>query len=145
MDEVIAGLARMIVQDGEGATKFVTVKVDGAGSDRDAKVIAMAVANSLLVKTAIFGADPNWGRIVSAVGYAGVKVDPREIAVRIQGLDVVEGGIQARSFTESSLHDALTNKEIAIDITVGAGQGRFMVWTTDLSHKYVEINAQYRT
>lgn len=145
MDEVIAGLARMIVQDGEGATKFVTVKVDGAGSDRDAKVIAMAVANSLLVKTAIFGADPNWGRIVSAVGYAGVKVDPREIAVRIQGLDVVEGGIQARSFTESSLHDALTSKEIAIDITVGAGQGRFMVWTTDLSHKYVEINAQYRT
>lgn len=145
MTDVISDLARMIVQDGEGATKFITIKVAGAGNDRDARVIAMAVANSLLVKTAIFGSDPNWGRIVSAVGYAGVNIDPHEISVRIQDLAVVEGGVQARSFTESSLHDALKDKEIVIDISVGAGQGRFMVWTTDLSYKYVEINAQYRT
>ena len=145
MTEVIGDLARMIVQDGEGATKFITIKVTGAGNDRDAKIVAMAVANSLLVKTAIFGADPNWGRIVSAVGYSGVNIEPRQISVRIQDLDVVEGGVQARSFTESSLHEALKNKEIEIDITVGNGQGRFMVWTTDLSYKYVEINAQYRT
>ncbi|MCU0576876.1 MAG: bifunctional glutamate N-acetyltransferase/amino-acid acetyltransferase ArgJ [Desulfobacterota bacterium] len=145
MTEVIGELAHMIVRDGEGATKFVTFKVAGASNDRDAKVIAMTVANSLLVKTALFGADPNWGRIMAAVGYAGVNIDPHEISVRIQGLDVVEGGLQARAFTEASLRNALLEKEITIDITVGAGQGRFTAWTTDLSCKYVEINAQYRT
>lgn len=143
--EVIGDLARMIVQDGEGATKFITIKVAGTSNDRDARSVAMAVANSLLVKTALFGADPNWGRIVAAIGYAGVALDPHDISVKIQDLYVVEGGVQARAFTEASLHDVLQNKDIVIDITVGPGQGRFMVWTTDLSYKYVEINAQYRT
>jgi glutamate N-acetyltransferase/amino-acid N-acetyltransferase len=97
------------------------------------------------VKTALFGADPNWGRIVAAIGYSGIPIDTREIMVKIQGLDVVEGGVQSRSFTESSLHEALKGSEITIDIVAGPGQGRFTVWTTDLSYKYVEINAQYRT
>lgn len=146
MAAVIDELAMMIVKDGEGATKLITVKVSGASNDRDARTIAMTVCNSLLVKTALFGADPNWGRIVAAVGYAGVNsIDPREISVRIQGLDVVECCVQARSFSESMLHDALQEKQITIDINVGAGQGRFTAWTTDLSYKYVEINAQYRT
>jgi len=145
MDEVIGELARMIVKDGEGATKFVTIKVAGTENDRDARTVAMAVANSPLVKTALFGADPNWGRIVAAVGYAGVDIDPREIAVKIQGLDVVDSGLQAKAFTEDSLHRALLENEITMEITVGPGQGCFTVWTTDLSYKYVEINAQYRT
>jgi len=145
VNSVIEELALMIVKDGEGATKFVTVKVSGTSNDRDARIVAMAVANSLLVKTALFGADPNWGRIVAAVGYSGIPVEPRDIAVKIQGLDVVEGGVQSRSFTESSLHEALKGSKITIEIVAGPGQGRFTVWTTDLSYKYVEINAQYRT
>jgi glutamate N-acetyltransferase/amino-acid N-acetyltransferase len=145
VNSVIEELALMIVRDGEGATRFVTVKVSGTSNDRDARTVAMSVANSLLVKTALFGADPNWGRIVAAIGYSGIPIDTREIMVKIQGLDVVEGGVQSRSFTESSLHEALKGSEITIDIVAGPGQGRFTVWTTDLSYKYVEINAQYRT
>ncbi len=145
VNSVIEELAHMIVKDGEGATRFVTVKVSGTSNDRDARTVAMSVANSLLVKTALFGADPNWGRIVAAVGYSGVPVEPRDITVKIQGLEVVDGGVQSRSFTETSLHEALEGSEITIDIVVGPGQGRFTVWTTDLSYKYVEINAQYRT
>ena len=143
--EVIKELALMIVRDGEGATKFVTIMVSGTDNDNDAKTIAMTVANSLLVKTALFGADPNWGRIVAAVGYSGVPVSPERISVRIQGLKVVDDCIQAFDYTEEALHHALDDKEIAIEISVGKGSGRFTAWTTDLSYRYVEINAQYRT
>jgi glutamate N-acetyltransferase/amino-acid N-acetyltransferase len=135
----------MVVRDGEGATKLVTIAVEGAGSLQEAKTIAMAIANSLLVKTALFGADPNWGRIVAAAGYSGVLLEPANISIRIQGLSVVEGGQQAAAFDETALHEALLEKEIQIDISVGEGPGRFQAWTTDLSYKYVEINAQYRT
>jgi glutamate N-acetyltransferase/amino-acid N-acetyltransferase len=145
ISETIRELAMMIVSDGEGATKFVTITVSGAEGNREAKTIAMAVANSLLVKTALFGADPNWGRIVAAVGYAGIPLDPEKISLNIQGLHVVEGGRQVATFDETALHEALLLKEIVIDISVGNGPGRFQAWTTDLSYKYVEINAQYRT
>ena len=145
MIEVIKKLALMIVRDGEGATKFVTIMVSGTNNDNDAKTIAMAVANSLLVKTALYGADPNWGRIVAAVGYSGVPVRPERISVRIQGLKVVDDCVQAPDYAEEALHHALDDKEIAIEISVGKGPGRFTAWTTDLSNRYVEINAQYRT
>ena len=105
----------------------------------------MAVANSLLVKTALFGADPNWGRIVAAVGYAGVLIDPGNISVHIQGLKVVEDTMESTAFNEEDLHQALAGKEITIHIGVGNGPGRFTAWTTDLTYRYVEINAQYRT
>jgi glutamate N-acetyltransferase / amino-acid N-acetyltransferase len=143
--EVIRELSLMIVRDGEGATKFVTIMVSGANINSDARTIAMAVANSLLVKTALFGADPNWGRIVAAVGYAGVLIDPANISVHIQGLKVVENTMESTSFSEEDLHKALAGKEITIHISVGNGPGRFTAWTTDLSYRYVEINAQYRT
>ncbi len=143
--DVIRELALLIVRDGEGATKFVSINVTGAENDRDARTIAMAVANSSLVKTALFGADPNWGRIVAAVGYAGVPLDPSTISVAIQGLKVVENTREHPGFTEDSLHKALCGKEVAIEISVGNGSGSFMAWTTDLSYKYVEINASYRT
>jgi len=145
LDEIVTELALMVVRDGEGATKFVTVRVSGCANDRDARTIARAVTDSILVKTALFGADPNWGRIVAAVGYAGVPIDPGEISVKVQGLDVVRGGVQAVSFSEESLHRVLQEKDITIDISVGGGRGRFTAWTTDLSHRYVEINASYRT
>jgi glutamate N-acetyltransferase/amino-acid N-acetyltransferase len=143
--EVIRELSLMIVQDGEGATKFITIMVSGANTNSDARTIAMAVANSLLVKTALFGADPNWGRIVAAVGYAGVLIDPANISVNIQGLKVVENTMESPAFTEEDLHQALAGKEITINISVGNGPGRFTAWTTDLTYRYVEINAQYRT
>lgn len=142
---VIRDLALLIVRDGEGATKFVSISVTGADNDSDARAIAMAVANSSLVKTALFGEDPNWGRIVAAVGYAGVPVDPSAISVTIQQLKVVENTQEHPGFTEESLHKALCEKEISIEICTGKGNGRFTAWTTDLSYRYVEINAQYRT
>jgi glutamate N-acetyltransferase/amino-acid N-acetyltransferase len=143
--EVIRELSLMVVQDGEGATKFVTIELSGADTNTDARTIAMAVANSLLVKTALFGADPNWGRIVAAVGYAGVLINPANISVHIQGLSVVEKSMESAAFCEEELHHALTGKEITIHINVGTGPGRFTAWTTDLTYRYVEINAQYRT
>jgi glutamate N-acetyltransferase / amino-acid N-acetyltransferase len=143
--EVIRELSLLIVRDGEGATKFVTITVSGSKTSSDARTIAMAVANSLLVKTALFGADPNWGRIVAAVGYAGVPIVHENISVHIQGLKVVENATESPVFSEHELHKALTQKEIVIDINVGSGPGRFTAWTTDLSYRYVEINAQYRT
>ncbi len=142
---VIRELSLMIVHDGEGATKFVTIMVSGANTTSDARTIAMAVANSLLVKTALFGADPNWGRIVAAVGYAGVHIDPACISIHIQGLNVVENTMESSTFTEEDLHQALAEKEITIQINVGNGPGSFTAWTTDLTYRYVEINAQYRT
>lgn len=143
--EVIRELSLMIVRDGEGATKFVTIMVSGANTSDDARTLAMAVANSLLVKTALFGADPNWGRIVAAIGYAGVHIDPANISVHIQGLKVVENTMESSTFTEEELHQALAEKEITIQVGVGNGPGCFTAWTTDLTYRYVEINAQYRT
>ena len=143
--EVIQELAMMIVRDGEGATKVVEISVVGAISDTDAKTAAMSVANSLLVKTALFGGDPNWGRIIAAIGYSDVFIQPGEIEITINGYPVVKSGIEAIGFDEDALHDILKNREIGIDISLGSGPGRFKAFTTDLSYKYVEINSEYRT
>jgi glutamate N-acetyltransferase / amino-acid N-acetyltransferase len=143
--DVLRELAQLIVRDGEGATKFVTIHVTGTDNDFEARAIAMAVCNSMLVKTALFGADPNWGRIVAAVGYAGVPINPFYISVAINKIKIVENSMESPGFDEESLHKALEDKNIAIEISVGKGQGAFTAWTTDLSYRYVEINAQYRT
>lgn len=142
---VLHELALLIVQDGEGATKLVEIRVTGAVNNSDARTVAMSVANSLLVKTALFGQDPNWGRIVCAAGYSGVPIDPAYISVKIAGLDVVRQGIQADGFDEQTVHTALNAKEIPIEIDLGGGAGYFTVWTTDISYRYVEINASYRS
>lgn len=143
--ETILELAMMVVRDGEGATKFVKITVIGAVSRDDAKTAAMAVANSLLVKTALFGADPNWGRIACAVGYCGADVNPDKIAIRINGLDVVEQGIQSVDFNEDMVHTSLKENEISIEINLNIGKGTFTAWTTDISYDYVKINAEYRS
>jgi glutamate N-acetyltransferase/amino-acid N-acetyltransferase len=143
--EVITELAMMVVRDGEGATKLVKVCINGAVSRGNAKTAAMAVANSLLVKTALFGADPNWGRIVCALGYSGADVNPDKISIKINGHDVVEQGIQSKFFNEKKLHLALKEKEITIDINLNIGKGTFTAWTTDISYDYIKINADYRT
>jgi len=143
--ETIRELALMIVADGEGATKVVEIQVQGTATDQEAKTVAMSIADSLLVKTALFGADPNWGRIAAAAGYSGVDFDPADLSMRIQNLDVVENGCELPSFQEDDLHKALLERNISIQVTIGRGTGKFTAWTTDLSYRYVEINAQYRT
>ena len=143
--EVIRDLAIMIVRDGEGATKLAEIRVKGAATEADAKQIAMSVAKSPLVKTALFGEDPNWGRILAAVGYSGVELRPEDVGFEIGGLKVVAAGQQAREFDEQRCHAILKQPEYAIEITVGSGAACFTVWTTDFSYDYVKINADYRT
>ena len=145
LTEVIRDLAILIVRDGEGATKFVTIVVDGAYSEKDAKKAAMSVANSLLVKTALFGADPNWGRILAAIGYSGATIDPEKIAIEISGYEVVTNGQESKGFHEDTLHSLLKEKEITIGIRLGMGPGSFTAYTTDISYDYVKINSEYRT
>lgn len=136
-------LATAIVADGEGATKFVTVSVRGASSDRQAGVLARAVANSLLVKTALYGGDPNWGRILAALGSTGIPINPSHVIIRISGEilfsreRVMPGNVATR--TRIKMH----RRSIPIDIVVGGGDGSYMIHTTDLSRRYVTINAAY--
>lgn len=143
--EVIRELAILMVKDGEGATKTVEITVNGAASDADAKKVAMAVANSLLVKTALFGADPNWGRIMAAVGYSKVTIEPEKIDIDVSGYRVVSSGQEADGFSEDILHGLLKKRDIALEIHLKKGSGRFTAFTTDLSYDYVKINSEYRT
>jgi glutamate N-acetyltransferase/amino-acid N-acetyltransferase len=145
LSEVMEDLARQIVRDGEGARKLITIEVSGASSEDTAERIARSVANSLLVKTAIAGSDPNWGRILSAAGNAGVTLDPSKVDVDLQGVAVCRGGLAA-DFSEMDLKKKLDAPECLIRVVIqsrGKGSARF--WTCDLTEKYIEINASYRT
>ena len=138
-------LALDIVKDGEGAEKVAEIRVQGTATDRDAKTIAMAVANSPLVKTALAGADPNWGRILSAAGKSGVGFDPSSTVVLVNGTKVCENGLRAE-FDEPEVQRQMEGKEVRIDIQTGqGGPGRAVVWTCDLTERYIRINADYRT
>lgn len=137
-------LAKMIVKDGEGMTKFIEIEVKGAKEDAQAKLAAMAVANSLLVKTAFFGEDANWGRIVSAIGHSGAEVDPSKVDIDISGFLIVSGGVKSH-FDEGRVLEALKEKELKISIDLGLLDGKATVWTCDLSDEYIKINAEYRT
>ncbi|HET6421486.1 MAG TPA: bifunctional glutamate N-acetyltransferase/amino-acid acetyltransferase ArgJ [Geobacteraceae bacterium] len=143
--EVLLSLARQIVRDGEGATKFVEITVRGAVSDADAKKAAMAVANSMLVKTAFFGQDANWGRILAAVGYSGAEVDPDRAALWFDDVLMARNGIFAGGDAEALGTEALKKKEFAVTVDLGLGEGEATVYTSDLSYDYVKINADYRT
>ena len=142
---VMTDLARQIVRDGEGASKFVTVTVSGAESSRAARRIGLSIANSPLVKTAIAGSDPNWGRIVMAVGKAGERADRDRLAIRIGDWPVTEGGMVRADYEESPVARYMEGDEIDIRVDVGVGRGRFTVWTCDLTQAYVTINADYRS
>jgi glutamate N-acetyltransferase/amino-acid N-acetyltransferase len=142
---VMESLARQIVRDGEGARKFVDIQVRGARNDDDAQRIARSIANSPLVKTAIAGSDPNWGRILSAAGNAGAEFDPRTVDIDLQGVLVCRGGLAA-DFAEPELKRKLDERECQIRFTIqGRGKGEARFWTCDLTEKYIEINASYRT
>jgi glutamate N-acetyltransferase/amino-acid N-acetyltransferase len=143
--EVMESLAKQIARDGEGARKFVTIDITGAPSDAGAARMARAIANSPLVKTAIAGSDPNWGRILSAAGNAGVAFDPRRTDIHMQGVLVCRAGLAA-PFSESELKMKLDDAQCEIRLAVkgkGAGSARF--WTCDLTEGYIKINASYRT
>ena len=138
-------LAQQIVRDGEGATKFVTVGVSGAASEKAARAIALAVANSPLVKTAIAGQDANWGRIVAAVGRAGQKADRDKLKISIGGYPITDKGGVLPRYDEAPVAAHMKGREIDIAIDVGVGRASATVWTCDLTHGYISINADYRS
>jgi glutamate N-acetyltransferase/amino-acid N-acetyltransferase len=142
---VMESLAQAIARDGEGAKKFVTIRVMGAASDDAAARLARSIANSPLVKTAIAGSDPNWGRILSAAGNAGVAFDPAKTDIRMQQLLVCRGGLAA-PFSEAELKQKLDAAECDIQLAIrGKGKGSARFWTCDLTEGYIRINASYRT
>jgi glutamate N-acetyltransferase/amino-acid N-acetyltransferase len=145
LEEVMLDLAHQIVRDGEGASKFVTVKITGAESARAARIIGLSVANSPLVKTAIAGEDANWGRIVMAVGKAGQRADRDKLAINVGGTQVTEFGGAVDGFDEAPIAEHMKGQEINISIDVGIGNGEATVWTCDLTHEYISINADYRS
>lgn len=145
LDAVAGDLARQVVRDGEGAGKFISICVGGAASPRAAKRIALSIANSPLVKTAIAGEDANWGRIVMAVGKAGEAANRDALAVRIGGLPVARKGMADPAYSESQVTAHMQGDEISIDVDVGVGKSSATVWTCDLTHGYIDINADYRT
>ena len=139
-------LAKSIVSDGEGATKFVTVAVSGGANRDECLDVAYAVAHSPLIKTALFASDPNWGRIVAAIGYAGVpELDATKVRVHLNDVLIVENGGRAASYTEEQGQAVMKGEDIAIRIDLGRGSVAETVWTTDLSYEYVRINADYRS
>lgn len=143
LNEACLELAKMIVRDGEGATKFITVSVIGAKTASDAKRVARAVANSPLVKTAFYGEDPNWGRIIAAVGYSGVPVKEEKIEIYINGICLFEKGLP--TMREEELKDSLKQRELELQINLNLGKSKTTIYTTDLSEEYVRVNSAYRT
>jgi len=141
---IMTVLARRIARDGEGATKLIEIDVQGAADVEEAELIARAVAGSSLVKTAIHGADANWGRIVAAVGYAGVDVDPASIAVAFNGVPILEKGYNI-VIDEELAREALLEEEVTVAITLDRGSSGARFWTCDLTKEYVHINASYRS
>ncbi|MCP5371371.1 MAG: bifunctional glutamate N-acetyltransferase/amino-acid acetyltransferase ArgJ [Hyphomicrobiales bacterium] len=145
LQDLMTDLAQQIVRDGEGASKFVTITVTGAEHDEAARRIGLAIANSPLVKTAIAGEDANWGRIVMAVGKAGQRADRDRLTIAMGGHAVAEMGSAVTGYDEGPVAAHMKGREIDIAVDVGVGGGRAVVWTCDLTHGYISINADYRS
>lgn len=142
---LLTDMAQQITLDGEGATKCTLVNVTGASSQSDAKKIAYAIGNSPLVKTALFGCDPNWGRIVAAVGYSGAKINQKNIQVKMGKFPLVKNGAGLKNIPVKQVSSYMKNKHITIDVKVGKGKGEFFVFMSDLTYDYVTLNAEYHT
>lgn len=139
-------LAQDIVRDGEGASKFVEIRVTGGESEEVCDQVARTVAHSPLVKTALFAADPNWGRILAAIGRAGLDdLDTDSVSIHLNGVLIAEKGARAHSYTEAQGQGAMASEDLRIDIALDRGDAETVIWTTDLSYDYVKINAEYRT
>ena len=145
LNVVLQDLALQVVKDGEGAQKLVTIKVSGAASGRAARRIGLAIGNSPLVKTAIAGEDANWGRIVMAVGKAGEKADRDKLSISMGGVELARNGERVPDFDETPVAEHMKGRDILIEVDVGIGQGKATVWTCDLTHGYIDINADYRS
>ncbi|MBC57034.1 MAG: bifunctional ornithine acetyltransferase/N-acetylglutamate synthase [Confluentimicrobium sp.] len=145
LKSVMLDLAHQVVKDGEGATKFVEVTVTGAQTEADARKVAMAIANSPLVKTAIAGEDPNWGRVVMAVGKSGATADRDLLSIRFGDILVAENGWVSPDYTEEAGASYMKQQELVIGVDLGLGRGKSTVWTCDLTHRYIDINADYRS
>jgi glutamate N-acetyltransferase/amino-acid N-acetyltransferase len=145
LGQVTAELAQMIVRDGEGATRFVTITVTGGETDEAARRLACTVANSPLVKTAIAGGDPNWGRVVAALGRAGERIDVDALTIRIGGTLVAAHGGPVPGYDEAPVAAHMQGRAVDIAIDAGVGFGAATVWTCDLTHGYIDINADYRS
>lgn len=145
LEDLLHDLAMQVVRDGEGASKLIRVAVAGAASERAAKRIAMTIADSPLVKTAIAGEDANWGRIVMAVGKSGQKADRDRLSIEIGGIAVARNGARVDGYDEAPVAAHMKGREIDIAVDVGVGRGRAVVWTCDLTHGYIDINADYRS
>ncbi len=145
LEAVMLDLAHQVVRDGEGATKFCKISCHGAANTSDAKKVALAIANSPLVKTAIAGEDPNWGRIVMAVGKSGAAADRDLLSIRFGDILVAEKGWVADGYSEALGAAYMKNQELEITVNLGVGDGNADVWTCDLTHQYITINADYRS
>jgi len=145
LHDVCRQLAHLVVRDGEGAQKFIEVRVTGAASDESARKIGLAVANSPLVKTAIAGEDANWGRVVMAVGKAGEPADRDRLSIGFGGVWAAREGLPLADYDEAPVAAHLKGREIQVEIDLGLGEGRATVWTCDLTHGYIAINADYRS
>ncbi|WP_373027993.1 bifunctional glutamate N-acetyltransferase/amino-acid acetyltransferase ArgJ [Sulfitobacter sp.] len=142
---LMLNLAHQVVQDGEGATKFVEIAVTGAATDADAKIHGMAIANSPLIKTAIAGQDPNWGRVVMAVGKSGAAADRDRLSIRFGDIEVAKDGWRSPDYSEEAAAAHMKGQNIVIGVDLGLGDGKATVWTCDLTHGYIDINADYRS
>ena len=144
MEAVCSEMAKAIARDAEGSTKLITIQVQGARVESDARKVGLSVANSNLVKTAMFGCDPNWGRILCAVGYSGVDLDPDRVAVQLCGTSIYADGA-GTAFDEAALSAAMQAEDIPIDIDLGSGSESAQIFTCDLTYDYVRLNAEYTT
>ena len=145
LNNVLLNLAKRIVADGEGASKFITIKVFDAETDLDAKKIAFSIANSPLVKTAIAGEDPNWGRIIMAIGKSQIQIKMDKLAIKFGDINVVQKGKLHISYSEKEAAEYMKNLDIEISVNIGSGNKNFTAYTMDLTKKYIEINADYRS
>lgn len=145
LQKVLTDLATQVVKDGEGASKFITIDVSGAASAKAARRIGLSIANSPLVKTAIAGEDANWGRVVMAVGKAGEKADRDKLSIAMGGIVICKDGQQNPNYRDSDVARHLKGSDIHVAVDVGIGKGKARVWTCDLTHGYISINADYRS
>ena len=145
LNSVLLNLAKRVVADGEGATKFITVNVRKAKSEEEAKKICFSIANSSLVKTAIAGEDPNWGRVIMAVGKTGIDINLKKLSIKFGDFKVIEKGQLIESYRESDVANYLKNEKIDLSISLETGSKNFTVYTMDLTRKYIEINSDYRS
>jgi glutamate N-acetyltransferase / amino-acid N-acetyltransferase len=145
LNKVLLNLAKRVVADGEGASKFITVKIINCKSEEDAKKIAFSISNSPLVKTAIAGEDPNWGRIIMAIGKAGIPINLEKLSIKFGNINIIYKGKLHNNYNELEVADYMKNSNIDIDVNISSGTKNFTAYTMDLTKKYIEINADYRS